>query len=451
MTQVNSSHAKSRNKELLACARTAYKLMIQNDESKSIDQKPVTLSLWKYPKFAPVTDIQESLEDANVAMQATERAVMKLDGLVRRRGHTNDPTEQINSCMIEFKACMEELMESAKSIRKIPSTKSRNHQRKKHFEVIASIIEQRGKDLTERFQSALSVRSDVLKLQAERKKMLVSNATTTASKSTSASGHHNKAAPGNNVNQKQRKSGLISKDFSSTVTANQFHSPLFTMTGANRRASTSNSIVNETLSSTVSQNNGIDKSMTKKSQNKTESKTFSEIAPSYPSSSLQQTGMRRRGGVNANNSVKQKNQSYYKNTSSSYYQAYSQHQQNNYATEQHFDEQKYNQSDKTARMMQDQVQQRRNARDTMSRMDNARQVESAIAELGQMFGKMATLVSQQQEIVDKIDDDVEMSMMKVDAGTQEIQKVFDIVQSNRGLIFKIFGLLIFFILFFKMY
>ena len=466
------THAISRSKELLACARTAQRLLSKladnnNNNNNNIlahahaHAQPLrsTLSLWQQS----TTNANVALEDGAIAVQATERIVEQLEKLVRQRGHTNDPTDRIEACMAEFKVCMEELMSAAMSIRQVPLNNDKGNssslglfarsqlQRKKHFEVVASTIEQRGKVLTERFQSALSVRSDVLKLQAQRTKMLVTNSTST--------NHNNRvnstgaAAPvsGKGGNGIGVRSGAISNKSSGglslkSMDINQLNSPLFTMTGTKGAVPTSTSIVpqQQQQSNKMRVNNYVNQKSFKNT-NSNDLSSKSDPAPTtakpYSVSQIQTDmastymGMRRRG-------VKPQ-------VSSSYYQAYSQ-QQSGYYNQSHIyeDEDKHN---KSAQSVQQQVQQRRNARNTKHRLDNARQVESAIVELGQMFGKMASLVSQQQELVDKIEDDVESSMVQVQAGAEEIQKVFEIVQSNRGLIFKIFGLLIFFILFFKIY
>jgi len=68
-----------------------------------------------------------------------------------------------------------------------------------------------------------------------------------------------------------------------------------------------------------------------------------------------------------------------------------------------------------------------------------------------MFGKMATLVQQQSETIGRIEDDTEVSLLDVQSGNAEIQKVKEITQGNRALIIKIFVILIGLIVFFKLY
>jgi len=434
----NSSHAISRNQELLSCARTAQKLLRQQQQRESANDDGATLSVTVKPPPMTLWKSNHSneaqnpyLEDGMEALDATERAVAELESLVKRRGHIQNPTEQIEECMTEFKTCMEELMSSARRVRTdgpLCSSSSSNGvsgiirrkrvpaQRKKHFDIIASVLEQKAKGMTERFQKALSIRSDVLKLQAQRKRML----TTT------------------NPNSKsfQEVGRPVCSSAAATATnidVRQFDSPLFTMTGSqgiNARTETDSAAT--TFSSAGNKaaplynNSGS-------SQNVPVGQTFLPAA---------QTGMRQRKGV--------KSQPYSKGRPpSSSYHYYQQAARNNSSSVNFSNND--NGSTASAYAVQEQIQQRRNERDTKSRLENANQVEAAIAELGQMFGKMASLVSQQQEIVEKIEDDVESSLIQVDAGTEEIQKVFNIVQGNRTLILKIFALLTFFILFFRLY
>ena len=87
----------------------------------------------------------------------------------------------------------------------------------------------------------------------------------------------------------------------------------------------------------------------------------------------------------------------------------------------------------------------------MQRVQEARQAERSLAELGTLFGKMSTLISQQSEIIDKVEDDVEAANLDVMAGEQEIATLYSIKKGNRALIIKVFALLIFFIIFMKIY
>ena len=68
-----------------------------------------------------------------------------------------------------------------------------------------------------------------------------------------------------------------------------------------------------------------------------------------------------------------------------------------------------------------------------------------------MFTKMSTLISQQGEVLERIEDDVEAAGLDIDAGHDELVKVYGMTKGNRGLILKVFGILIFLIVFMKLY
>ena len=56
-----------------------------------------------------------------------------------------------------------------------------------------------------------------------------------------------------------------------------------------------------------------------------------------------------------------------------------------------------------------------------------------------MFTKMSSLISQQGEVLEGIEDDVEAAGMDIDAGYDEFVKTYGMTKGNRGLILKVFG------------
>jgi len=82
------------------------------------------------------------------------------------------------------------------------------------------------------------------------------------------------------------------------------------------------------------------------------------------------------------------------------------------------------------------------------RMRTAERVEASIAQMGELFGQMANLVMAQGETISRIEDDVEAGLIDVEAGHSEMNKFLEITKGNRGIILKIFALLIFFIILF---
>lgn len=84
-------------------------------------------------------------------------------------------------------------------------------------------------------------------------------------------------------------------------------------------------------------------------------------------------------------------------------------------------------------------------------MREARAVEKAIVELGQTFSRMAGLVAAQGEVVMRIDDDMEAALEDVQKGHAEMVNYLRIVKGNRAVIFKVFALLLVFIVVFVRY
>jgi len=83
-----------------------------------------------------------------------------------------------------------------------------------------------------------------------------------------------------------------------------------------------------------------------------------------------------------------------------------------------------------------------------SRAETMRNIESTIVELGGIFTQLAHMVKEQEEVVGRIDHNVEDASMNIEAAHTEILKYFQSVTSNRWLMIKIFGvLMIFFVIF----
>lgn len=68
--------------------------------------------------------------------------------------------------------------------------------------------------------------------------------------------------------------------------------------------------------------------------------------------------------------------------------------------------------------------------------------------MGELFSQMASMISEQNEVISRIEDDVESGYENTKQGHEHITRVYEITKSNRSMILKIFGLLLFFILLF---
>ncbi|KAF1314427.1 Syntaxin 5, partial [Globisporangium splendens] len=80
--------------------------------------------------------------------------------------------------------------------------------------------------------------------------------------------------------------------------------------------------------------------------------------------------------------------------------------------------------------------------DAQTRYQNAMQVESTIVEITGMYTRMATMVSEQGEIISRIDDNMDVASANVIAAEGELLKYYNMVTGNRSLILKIFLILL---------
>jgi len=75
-------------------------------------------------------------------------------------------------------------------------------------------------------------------------------------------------------------------------------------------------------------------------------------------------------------------------------------------------------------------------------------IESTIAELGQIFTQLATMVAEQRETVQRIDADTIDIANNVSGAQRELLKYYASISSNRWLMLKVFGVIIVFFLVF---
>nr|GAT48428.1 t-SNARE [Mycena chlorophos] len=81
-----------------------------------------------------------------------------------------------------------------------------------------------------------------------------------------------------------------------------------------------------------------------------------------------------------------------------------------------------------------------------SRSTAIESIETTIAELGQIFTQLATMVAEQRETVQRIDADTLDIAANVGGAQRELLKYYASISSNRWLMLKIFGVLIVFFL-----
>ncbi|KAH0480749.1 MAG: uncharacterized protein KVP18_001834 [Porospora cf. gigantea A] len=86
-----------------------------------------------------------------------------------------------------------------------------------------------------------------------------------------------------------------------------------------------------------------------------------------------------------------------------------------------------------------------------ARVEGVEHIQRVLAELGQIFSRVATMVAQQEEMVTRIDADADLTMSNLRAGENELVRYLKRLSSNRSLIMKIFGILMTFGVFFIMF
>ncbi|KAJ6646147.1 Syntaxin-5 [Pseudolycoriella hygida] len=85
------------------------------------------------------------------------------------------------------------------------------------------------------------------------------------------------------------------------------------------------------------------------------------------------------------------------------------------------------------------------------RAETMQNIESTIVELGGIFQQLAHMVKEQEEMVERIDSNVQDAELNIEAAHGQILKYFQTVSKNRWLMIKIFGVLIMFFIFFVIF
>ncbi|KAF4669712.1 Syntaxin-5 [Perkinsus olseni] len=86
-----------------------------------------------------------------------------------------------------------------------------------------------------------------------------------------------------------------------------------------------------------------------------------------------------------------------------------------------------------------------------ARANAVQAVQRTIGELGQMFQKVSSMVYEQDEMIMRIDSDVDDTMGHLNEGQNQLLKYFHSISGNRSLILKIFAILICFVIFFVLF
>ena len=416
-TVVPSSHAVSRSLELLSCAKTALKIAQNHDESQHAIS-PTQLSLYDTDNKPSDSHVSLVLEDGLHLLRQLQTCLETLSSLVKRRGHTNDPTLEMQRQLDDFEQAARELSE----IRILPIPLV-SKQQARHYQLVSAWLDAAATVYTRQLKQVMKLRAQVLAdLAISRRQLLQQNSTNTTTTTTTT---------------RRKRGGLYTKSAmnSPLFTAVSNHTTTTTTTTAPSSSSSSNggtrpTVANASHAAPTRQLSAPCSFPTSTSSNSSSSTvgyggTASSNGGYYASSygggasygggtSTTLTGMRQRKATTATTTQNDNN--------------------NN-----------------TDYDMQVQLQEQQQRRDTRNRLQHARQAESTLAELGTLFGKMSSLISQQGEVLEKVEDDVEAALLDVSAGESEIQTLYTIKKGNRGLILKVFGILIFLIIFMRFY
>jgi hypothetical protein len=119
----------------------------------------------------------EVLEDGLSLLHTMEGELKHLEGLVRRRGHTNDPTEAISLSVKRLELDTQELMELIQTM--IPPTA--RGQRQRHWQILQPWFQSVAQQQGARLKDILKVRGKVLAEQAQRRKRFQASSNTTSS------------------------------------------------------------------------------------------------------------------------------------------------------------------------------------------------------------------------------------------------------------------------------
>lgn len=96
-------------------------------------------------------------------------------------------------------------------------------------------------------------------------------------------------------------------------------------------------------------------------------------------------------------------------------------------------------------LMQQQQQQDQSSAYLDSRSEAITSIESTISELGSIFQQLAHMVSEQRDVVQRIDANVENIDMNIGAAQSELLRYYSNISSNRWLMAKIFMVILVFV------
>mmetsp|Transcript_10553 Transcript_10553/g.30904 ORF Transcript_10553/g.30904 Transcript_10553/m.30904 type:complete len:459 (+) Transcript_10553:102-1478(+) len=441
------NHAVSRSNELLSCAKTAWKLrereqLRQRQHQRQHQQEgncahppptppppppPANPNLRLASSKGPPPASLAVLDDGFTLLRAMEYGTKKLQALVRRRGHTNDPTQEIASLVKQLELDLKELTSYCEQLLRI----RRRKQEQRHWELVVQWFQQVANHHSRQLQECLKLRGEILAEQAQKHRKLVE----------SSGSHKNKT----NTSSKGTNSGSMSTASVSATATPLFDSPLFTATAPKRTTNTMSTRGNGAQRQQQQQQQPIHINANAKPQasNGSSSNYYRGNAAStavgggYGAAYCSTSG----GGYAGYGGASAGGGGGYGSSGMRQRRGGSNYSSSTVPVQEQEEEQK----------VHSQIQMRERKRQTKQRLDEARQAESTLTEVAKLFSKMSTLITEQGETLEKIEDDVECALVDVTAGQEELTKLYAIKKGNRPLIIKTFLILNFLIVFMRAY
>jgi hypothetical protein len=453
------SHTVCRSAELLSCAKTAVKIaqgrhakqQLQHESNggtSTTEQQqqwfthinPADLELHNVSLHSQQPS--EVLEDGLTLLRTMESELKHLEGLVRRRGHTNDPTQEISAAV---SALEQDAAELTRIIQTMVPLGVGVGQRQRHWKAVQQWFQAAAQQHAAKLKEILAVRGTVLAEQARRRQRFQTTPSASGvSTQSSAAANALFSLPPPKPVAPLPKPAVTAAPTPLTPQQQSSLSPSYSAVNG-QQPSPAATMTNGSNSAAFGNN-----TMTAVTPSRTNAPPAARSGNTGGYSYYGGSGSGYGGGVRtAGYGGSASNVGYYTGSNSQYTSSTA--TTGNAATGMRQRRSGAENNNNAAQQQQLALQQRQLERQTASRMNEARQAEKSLVELGTVFGKMSTLISQQSETLEKVEDDVEAAYVDVSAGHSEITILYSIKKGNRPLILKVFGLLIFLILFMRIY
>jgi hypothetical protein len=431
------SHAVCRSAELLSCAKTAVKIAkARGEEWAASAILSLAAAAEETTNGSPATSSSSPssfLEDGVTLLRTMDAALEHLDQLVKRRGHTNDPTVEINATVASLEEDVKEMAIWIPSV--MPVCRG---QRERHWLAVQEWFQKCTQQQNAHLKRALDIRANVLAEQALRRQRFQHQA-----KSTTVRPKFQPPPPPtprvvlapppppppakNLAETNGGSSTSIHHNSNGTTSSSAFTPPPpFSNTTSTARASSSLSSSQQSYNN----NNISSSSIAPPSLSTNGIASTSSVAPTVSTTRSSSTAS------NPYESYYAPSAGYGAGTSSNVMRQ--RRGGGGVGSPQHVQQQQ-------------QQQQYMQSNASQQRVEEAVLVEQTLASIGQLYGKMSSVIAEQAEQITSIEDDVEAAHTDVLHGREQIGILYEIKKGNRPLILKTYALLIFFIVVMRFY